>query len=435
MVAYRWSGPLAAYDQPTGDSRMFQAGSVASRNLPMPLRYGLLGGHNPAVDVGAITSLDLDHSEQIRATGVFLPEEVEPYVRAAVYKAKLGIAQPSLDLEPRGLDFDIVDHDGGPVRQFRNATMMGATLVSFPAFGNQPLDVDSDEPFGTLVASAAAALGWTIEEIPDEMAVALVAAANHSTAVADDLWMEALEANGFVAGGGPLAPSVQYFTDPGFTKRTPLEITQDGRVRGHLAAWGVCHTGVGNKCILAPHTKTNYQKFHQGTVITAEGEALRVGKITLGAGHADTKLGLIPATEHYDNSATATAVVQAGEDRFGIWVSGALLPGVTPERTAELRRSPLSGDWRLDQEVHNLELIAALAVNSPGFPIFSMEDGEQMSLCAAGMVYEGMEVAEEAPADDGQEERRGRLAAILVADELRRQNERAAKLAALSGGK
>lgn len=239
---------------------------------------------------------------------------------------------------------------------------------------------------------------------------------------------------GLVAGGGPLAPTNRVFFDPMLDKPTPVQVTPDGRVFGHIALWNVCHTGVGNKCVLAPHSKLDYEKFHQGTVITSEGEALRVGKITLGAGHADVRLGMLPAVEHYDNSATAVAVVRAGEDRFGIWFAGSLLPGVSAERCAELRRSPLSGDWRYDDKVDNLELIAALAVNSPGFPIYGMVAGAQISLCAAGMVIDLTQFdvvdADEAKAA---EERKERLAAFIAADEVREQAKRAERLVELVG--
>lgn len=114
---------------------------------------------------------------------------------------------------------------------------------------------------------------------------------------------------------------------------------------------------------------------------------VKVGKITLGTGHADTRLGWIPAADHYDNTGSAVAVVASGEDRFGIWVAGALTPETTEERAAELRRSPLSGDWRPING--SLELIAALAVNAPGFPIVSLTaSGQPEAVLAAGVILE-----------------------------------------------
>lgn len=179
-------------------------------------------------------------------------------------------------------------------------------------------------------------------------------------------------------------PPAAWFRNPDLTGPTGLRVTEDGRVYGHLASWGVCHTGIGNKCITAPHSVTDYRYFKVGTVITDDGTELAVGKITLGGGHADPQYGIRPALEHYDDAGTAVAAVSVGEDGHGIWVAGALLPGVDAERVAQLRLSPLSGDWR--RVDGNLELIAALAVNTPGFPVLRASAEEDLTLLAAGVV-------------------------------------------------
>jgi hypothetical protein len=49
------------------------------------------------------------------------------------------------------------------------------------------------------------------------------------------------------------------------------------------------------------------------------------------------------------------------------WFAGALRPGLAKEDMRTVRAAPLSGGWR--QIDGNLELVAALAVNLPGFPI------------------------------------------------------------------
>ena len=164
---------------------------------------------------------------------------------------------------------------------------------------------------------------------------------------------------------------------------------------GHLAAWNVCHASFTNKCVMAPRTAANYKYFLNGSVLTADGATMKVGKITLGTGHADIRLGWIPAADHYDNTGTAVAVVAAGEDQYGIWVAGSMVAEASEETMAQLRRSPLSGDWR--RVNGNLELVAALAVNTPGFPIVSMNaSGEPDGLVAAGVVLEdGTTMAEE----------------------------------------
>jgi hypothetical protein len=107
-----------------------------------------------------------------------------------------------------------------------------------------------------------------------------------------------------------------------------------------------------------------------------------VGKLTVHAGHAKPTMGLRAATAHYDNSALAAAAVRAYEDAYGIAISGMVIPGTPDDVVEELRMSPLSGDWRAYNG--NLELIAALGVNVPGFPIVGSKDGQQVSLVAAG---------------------------------------------------
>lgn len=181
---------------------------------------------------------------------------------------------------------------------------------------------------------------------------------------------------------GILAPHSSVFENPKLTGYTGLQVTTDGRVFGHLAPWGQCHLGVGNRCTMLPRSATGYAYFKQGSVHTSDGKNLRVGKITIGTGHADERFGVVPAREHYDNTGACVAVVNAGEDNFGVWVAGALVDGVSEVQAAELRRSPLSGDWR--RVNGNLELVGALAVNYPGFPVLHEDADGQYSLIAGG---------------------------------------------------
>lgn len=190
-------------------------------------------------------------------------------------------------------------------------------------------------------------------------------------------------------------PPAAWFANPNLPGPTGLRVTDDGRVYGHLASWSVCHTGIGSKCVTAPHSITDYRYFKVGTVVTDNGQELAVGKITLGGGHASAEYGIRPALEHYDDAGTAVAAINVGEDGHGIWVAGAVLPGVDAERVARLRLSPLSGDWRRAEG--NLELIAALAVNTPGFPVLRASAEEDMTLLAAGVVTDVAVMPQERP--------------------------------------
>jgi hypothetical protein len=172
-----------------------------------------------------------------------------------------------------------------------------------------------------------------------------------------------------VAAAAPLHPPKAWFTDPKLSGKTKIQVTPDGRVFGHLGTWDACHLTFANTCVTVPRSKRGYADFHVGTTKTAEGELVDTGVLTVDTGHADTTVSLVSAVKsHYDNTGTKAAIVRAGEDQYGVWIAGALAPGVdTEEMGQKLRQAPLSGDWR--RIGGGLELVAALGVNRPGFAI------------------------------------------------------------------
>lgn len=167
-----------------------------------------------------------------------------------------------------------------------------------------------------------------------------------------------------VAAAGALPKA--WFENPELTGPTPMTITEDGQIYGHAATWNECHIGVQDKCVTAPRSLTNYAYFHTGEVQTDSGP-VAVGPITMSTGHADLKLGQRAAVAHYDDTGTVIADVRMGEDAHGIWFSGAVRSSATEEQIHSLRAAAVSGDWRPIGA--GLEFVAALAVNTPGFPI------------------------------------------------------------------
>lgn len=167
-----------------------------------------------------------------------------------------------------------------------------------------------------------------------------------------------------MAAAAPAAPPKAWFDDPKLAGPTPLHIDDDGRVYGHVAVWDTCHVGIGNSCVKPPRSLTSYAYFHTGETVTAEGDRVAVGRLTYGGGHAQPNLGYRAAAEHYDSTSNLGALVRAGEDQYGIWVAGALADGADVHT---MRSAPLSGDWR--RIGGNLEMVAALHVNTAGFPI------------------------------------------------------------------
>lgn len=186
----------------------------------------------------------------------------------------------------------------------------------------------------------------------------------------------------------PALPPRAWVEQPDLPDVTPLTVSDTGRVFGHIAAWGTCHTSYPGRCVTPPSSESNYAYFHTGAMLTEEGEEVAIGHLTVGTGHADKNMGPLATLEHYDNTGTAVAYVRAGEDAHGIWVAGSLNPTATEEQVRTLRASPMSGDWR--RIGHGMELVGVLGVNVPGFPIPRTQavvaSGVMQSLVAAGMI-------------------------------------------------
>jgi hypothetical protein len=173
------------------------------------------------------------------------------------------------------------------------------------------------------------------------------------------------------AAATPVAPPADFFSTPEPDSPTPMTYEEDGRVFGHPALWGSCHRGfmggAFEQCVTPPRSNTDYAQFHLGHIITAEGEKVAIGKITFDTDHAPLTSDVVAASRHYDNTGSVGAYVRATNGKLGPWFSGVLKPDLAPEALVALRANPLSGDWRSLNG--NLELVAALAVPVPGFPI------------------------------------------------------------------
>lgn len=236
-----------------------------------------------------------------------------------------------------------------------------------------------------------------------------------------------------VASGGPNLPPMDWFANPGLQEPTPLTITEDGQVFGHVATWGTCHVGFEDSCVTAPSSASEYAYFCSGVVATDGGD-VRAGQITFDTGHAGLELNSRRTMAHYDNTGHCAADVMAGEDEVGIWVAGALRPGISDEQMRTLRGAKMSGDWR--SIGGNLEMVAVLAVNVPGFPIprpaLAASGGRSEALVAAGVVPEtkGVEnfTVEEVvsatlakiEADRAAREEIQRISAALAAEDIER---------------
>jgi DNA-binding ferritin-like protein len=343
----------------TGDGRKFSAGAITMREFPLPLMWQIktAEGHNGSVVVGRI-----DHMERIdggvgNAYGVFdagqYGKEAERLVRGGFIR---GI---SADLdrfeaaeEPEEAAAKDKKKMGGNKLTISKGRIMGVTLVPKPAFQECTIQL----------AEESDSVGMQNSE------------------------KDALVACASVVASIPVVPPKSWFTDPKLSGPTPLSVSDDGHVFGHIAAWHVDHIGLsfGTK---PPRSRSGYAYFHTGVIRTDDGSDVPIGQLTLAGGHASLSADASAAAKHYDDTASAFADVHAGEDTYGIWVSGALRPSVSPEQVRAIRASAPSGDWRPIQGA--LELVAVCQVNVPGFPIARarVASGQVYALVAAGANY------------------------------------------------
>lgn len=362
----------------TGDGRTFRKGSITMRELPLPLLWQVRtsDGHNGSVVVGRIDRMERTEDGIGNAVGVFdtgeYGREAERLVRNGFIRGvSADMDQFEAEEEKKSSksktenDIDIDDDKkvGGDKLTINKARVMAVTMVPKPAFQECKI--------------------FLVEEEENPQEENMIPQDGIYAEDLDSLDNSALVACAVVAGAIPVVPPAEWFNNPKLSKPTPITVTDDGRVYGHIAAWNVDHIGLvaGTK---PPRSKSNYSYFHTGVIRTANGKDVPVGQLTLAGGHAPLEASALDAVKHYDDTASAIADVHAGEDAHGIWVAGGLRPSATPEQIRALRASAPSGDWRPIRG--SLELVAVCQVNVPGFPIARarVASGAVLALVAAG---------------------------------------------------
>lgn len=186
----------------------------------------------------------------------------------------------------------------------------------------------------------------------------------------------------------PDAPPPEWFNRPDDipNAKGAFYIEQNGRVYGRLAPRNVAHRSFPGKRVTVPTGNVDYSRWmKKDGVMVASGGRCTAGPVTFDCGHADPSDPDYGARrEHYDNSCSVFSSVRIGEDDDGVWVAGALMPGVTGEQIARASMCQLSGDWQPHPERRGMkEFIAALLVPVPGFPSSSGDNGGNLTASGA----------------------------------------------------
>lgn len=380
-----WEGILALEGSPTGDKRYLMPGEISERDIPLPFMVQIENeeGHKGSELGGRIDSvirIPIADFDDDRYDLSDLPETT-----VVIW------GEGSFDGSEAGREGQRMIDNGGGV----SVDMSVTEILLLDPETYEEIDIDELDIMDILFGKAefvtgikGKIMGATVLAFPafEEAQIQVVTASGSENVVRIQvpfgihILKDVLTAS--AAGLAPINPPRAWFEMPEPDLPTPLTVTDDGRVYGHLAVWGQCHTAFKDYCQTAPRSYSDYKFFHLGTLETAEGDRIGVGKITLGTGHAPISYSTHKTLEHYDNTGCVAAFVRATDGDRGIWICGAIRSDLPAERIRDLTANPPSGDWRTEDGA--LELQAILSVPVPGFPVPHSE----ARLVASGEVEE-----------------------------------------------
>lgn len=369
--AVEWEGLLVIEGIMSGDSRKIELEALSWRELPLPLMIMTEnpvggGGHDGARLAGRIDVIERRENGQIYGSGV-----LDMNSEAGVEAKRLLSPDASGRQFLRGVSVDLDDvemlvesdaetepmadmFDAG-VLVVTRARIMGATLTPFPAFQEAQVVLVGD----TVLASLS---GNDCDCAANE---ALVAAAGVPSAGVEARVFTPVGETALVASAAPVCPPKSWFDKPVLDGPTPLRVTPEGRVYGHVASWGSCHIGFRDRCVSVPRSMSNYRYFANKQTLTSDNVMVATGPIVIDTVHPDLRMRASDAAAFYADTGCAVADVSLYEDEYGIVAAGAVRPSTTPEQVRKLRGSDVSPDWRTING--KLECVGLLAVNTSGF--------------------------------------------------------------------
>lgn len=369
----------------TADRRVIDPNSVSLTKRPPPYPFRLQtkqpenGGHAGAELAGTLNKVFRDGHTLIVEGPLDLNSAAGAEAERLLREGVLATWSPDLGDVVSDLEILAMDEDGHPTDYLEHVvegTFLGGTMVAIPALGSAVIELLDED-------------GEVLVPAPTRVSHPEPAQGSSTDGPIDVLTDVSESAELLTAAANPSDPPLSHFSDPKLPSlQRYITITPDNRVYGHLAGWGECHIGHLNVCIEPPRSRSDYSYFKIGQVRTREGTLVATGALTLRGGHANNARTAAEAQAHYDNTDSAFAYVNVGEDEHGIWFSGYIPPDVDEFSVRRARASGISGDWR--QINSNLELIGACSVNVPGFPKVRLtacadcDGGQIVSLVAAG---------------------------------------------------
>lgn len=312
---------IAPINEVSQDGRVLKKLPVVY-NFPVPISWTPRRdyAHMGAEVVGKLTEF-IEKDGYIHGKGELFDNISEDLL----YSIRSQVIYPSVDLY---LDYNAVTEANGNIF-IENSGLAGVTLVPLPAYTGTRITLTKDK---------------TLEQTPLTAAVKTLK----------------YDPELFSAPTQLLHDKKQYINY--FDEAT-------GRLAGYIAMWDIPHVSE-NKT--APKSRTNYSYFKtSGTLALTNGENMKVGRLIIAKNHAKNSYSISEASNYYADSGRAFALVNVGEDKYGIWYSGVRSPGVSDDVFIQGIHAPVSGDWR--KIFGNLELISVMSVNTPGFPVLKKE--------------------------------------------------------------
>jgi hypothetical protein len=391
VAGREWEGVLAIEGVPTGDGRMIERNALTWETGPWPLHFDLDGNsHFTGVVIGEVREV-WRSGNQILGRGTLHTDSAVPEVRDFATRVAELSENPAGSLAGLSVMFDSEDVEVRISSELFKAYVDPWDEDAYEA-EQAAKKVQAETKDRVTIASWSAGdelwvfTAGRLREVSVAPVQAIVGSELHMSkkAVAAATWargagivsrpVSAVAAAAFDAAFSDPKFGADSDKDPRlvFQKRrrseetdgfgAPFTVEDDGRVWGHFALHGRCHSAYSS-CLVPPDSGGDFSEF-----LTGEAQrGVRTGPIILGTTHSVNPDGTVKDYDHLANTGEAVADVTVGRDSHGFWVSGRVRPGITPAQLASLKGSALSGEWL--PYGSQLKLRGILAVNSPGYLI------------------------------------------------------------------